>query len=227
MKQFILLTLSILYIQFSNAQINEIGVFGGGSNFIGDIGSTQYIAPNAPSLGLVYKWNASPRHSWRASIVYSDLKAYDSDSDDPRRQQRDYYLDSNLLEISAGMEFTFLDFNLHSEDKLITPYLFSGISAVNYINYYYENALPIDQNKREWTFGIPMAIGIKSNFLGNFILSFEIGARYTFTDQIDGSFPENTSEDYSFGNINNNDWYVFTGFTLTYTFGEKPCYCID
>jgi hypothetical protein len=25
-----------------------------------------------------------------------------------------------------------------------------------------------------------------------------------------------------FGNINNNDWYVFSGLTLTYTFGEKP-----
>ena len=28
-----------------------------------------------------------------------------------------------------------------------------------------------------------------------------------------------------FGNTNNKDWYVFTGFTLTYTFGNKPCYC--
>ena len=28
-----------------------------------------------------------------------------------------------------------------------------------------------------------------------------------------------------FGNFNNNDWYVFSGFTLTYTFGRKPCYC--
>jgi hypothetical protein len=25
-----------------------------------------------------------------------------------------------------------------------------------------------------------------------------------------------------FGNINNNDWYVFSGLTLTYTFGENP-----
>jgi hypothetical protein len=24
-----------------------------------------------------------------------------------------------------------------------------------------------------------------------------------------------------FGNINNNDWYVFSGLTLTYTFGEN------
>ena len=28
-----------------------------------------------------------------------------------------------------------------------------------------------------------------------------------------------------FGNINNNDWYVFTGLTISFTFGDLPCYC--
>ena len=28
-----------------------------------------------------------------------------------------------------------------------------------------------------------------------------------------------------FGNINNNDWYVFSLINLSYTFGRKPCYC--
>jgi hypothetical protein len=30
-----------------------------------------------------------------------------------------------------------------------------------------------------------------------------------------------------FGNINNNDWYVFSGITLTYTLGLKPCHCAE
>jgi len=25
--------------------------------------------------------------------------------------------------------------------------------------------------------------------------------------------------------LNNNDWYTFSGVTVTYTFGRKPCYC--
>ena len=38
--------------------------------------------------------------------------------------------------------------------------------------------------------------------------------------------PENDNfETLRFGNLNSNDWYVFTGFTVTYTFGNKPCYC--
>ena len=27
------------------------------------------------------------------------------------------------------------------------------------------------------------------------------------------------------GEIYNNDWYVFTGLALSYTFGRQPCYC--
>jgi hypothetical protein len=78
------------------------------------------------------------------------------------------------------------------------------------------------------SFAIPMMVGVKSNILKNFVLGIEVGARYTFTDNLDGSNPKNENlEPLKFGNINSNDWYVFTGFTLTYTFTEKPCYCAD
>ena len=51
------------------AQIHEIGVFLGGSNYIGDIGPTTYVAPNNLAFGLLYKWNKSARHSWRISYT--------------------------------------------------------------------------------------------------------------------------------------------------------------
>lgn len=228
MRHLTLLIISILSIQFSHSQIFEIGGFAGGSNLIGDVGATDYINPNAPALGLLFKWNRSKRHSWRASLIYSDLKAYDSKSDDPRRIQRDYDFDSNLLEISAGMEFTFMDFNLHSGRTVATPYLYSGISVAKHDNYYFLNGIQTSENTSSWAYGIPMALGFKTNILGNFILGLEVGARYTFSDEIDGSMPDDQwRSQYRFGNINNNDWYVFSGITLTYTFGENPCYCVD
>jgi hypothetical protein len=59
------------------------------------------------------------------------------------------------------------------------------------------------------------------------IVALEMGA-LTLTDNLDGSNPKKESlKSSQFGNINNNDWYVFSGLTLTYTFGEKPCYCAD
>jgi hypothetical protein len=55
-----------------HAQIHEVGVFLGGSNY-GDIGPTTYISPNRPAIGVLYKWNKSPRHSYRFSYTQSKI----------------------------------------------------------------------------------------------------------------------------------------------------------
>ena len=44
--------MSVFCFQFSQAQIFEIGVFAGGSNFIGDVGATNYISPNQFANGI-------------------------------------------------------------------------------------------------------------------------------------------------------------------------------
>jgi hypothetical protein len=212
--------------EVSFSQIHEIGGFIGGSNFIGDVGATNYISPNQLAIGGVYKWNRSPRHSFRASIIYSELEGTDSKSDDPRRKQRNYEFNNKIIEISAGMEFTFFDFDLHTGKKLGTPYLYTGISVAHHDNYYFLNDLYTPENTSSWAYGIPMVLGFKTTFTDDLILGIEVGARYTFSDEIDGSVPDDPfREPYRFGNLNNNDWYVFSGITLTYTFGINPCYC--
>lgn len=216
----------ILGVQLNYSQIHEIGGFIGGSNFIGDVGATNYISPNQLAIGGIYKWNRSPRHSYRVSLIYTELKALDEKSDDPRRVQRDYSFKGKLIEISAGMEFTFFDYDLHSGKRLGTPYLYTGISVANHKNYYFLNGVQTDENTSSWAYGIPMVLGFKSTFTDNLILGVEVGARYTFSDEIDGSVPDDPyRQQYRFGNVNNNDWYMFSGITLTYTFGINPCYC--
>lgn len=227
MKYFFLLLLSAFITSNVDAQIYEVGVFAGGSNFIGDVGATDYIAPNQAAFGALFRWNRSTRHSFRASLIFTDLKGVDAKSDDPRRKQRGYEFDTSILELSAGMEFTFLDFDLHSIGIKGTPYLYSGISLAHHNNYYFSSTGQLtSENTSSWAFGIPMAIGYKSNISHHFVLGAEIGARYTFSDELDGSVPDSIDrESLSFGNTNNTDWYMFTGITLTYTFGRRPCYC--
>lgn len=226
MRYIIILFITVFGLNLSHSQIHEVGLFLGGSNFVGDVGATDYISPNQLAIGGVYKWNQSPRYSWRASIIFTELEGIDNKSDDPRRIKRGFEFKTDMIEISAGMEFTFFDFDLHSGKKLTTPYLFGGISVAHHDDYYFLNGMQANSNTSSWDFGIPMALGIKSTFLDNFILSLEVGLRYTFSDNIDGSLPEDAAlKQYKFGNINNNDWYVFTGVTITYTFGFKPCYC--
>lgn len=228
MKYLILFLISMFFIQTGQSQIYEIGVFVGGSNVIGDVGATDYISPNQSAFGGIFKWNRSPRHSFRASIIYANIEGQDSKSDDPRRIERGYSFKNSLFEISAGMEFTFLDFNLHDGTKKATPYLYTGISMAKHDNYYFKsNGVYTSEDTKSWAYGIPMVLGFKSNILENFIFGFEVGARYTFSDELDGSVPDskNLIENHSLGNTNSNDWYVFSGFTITYTFGVKPCYC--
>jgi len=216
----------VLYCHLSHSQIYEVGVFVGGSNFIGDVGATNYISPNRAAFGGIVKWNRSPRHSFRLSLVFTDLKAEDSKSDDPRRAERDYSFTSSIFEISGGMEFTFFDFNLHGDGNKSTPYIYTGLSFANYDNFYFRNDILTSENGSSWAVGIPMTLGFKTTLTNHIILAAEIGARYTFTDEIDGSTPDSKFlQNYRFGNINNNDWYTFTGVTLTYTFGRRPCYC--
>ena len=77
---------------------------------------------------------------------------------------------------------------------------------------------------------IPFILGFKLNPNPLFVIGVEMGARYTLTDNLDGSNPENEFADvptYKFGNISNNDWYIFTGLTISFTFGDLPCYCKD
>lgn len=223
----IFLFIFILGLTKLNAQIHEVGVFLGGSNYIGDVGKANYVNPNELAYGLIYKWNKSPRHSWRISYTQSKITANDLDSEVPGRFKRGYDFENNIKELSLGLEFNFFDFNLHNFDKLVTPYVYSGLSYTNYDELYVINGVSkIDKN--QGTFAIPMIVGVKSNIMPNLILGVEVGARYTMTDNLDGSLPKNENlEPLKFGNINSKDWYVFSGFTLTYTFGEKPCYCAD
>ena len=80
----------------------------------------------------------------------------------------------------------------------------------------------IDYNKNKWK--LTFSDG-DNKFYDNLILSLEIGARYTFSDKIDGNSVISDDLNYNFGNINNKDWYMFSNFSLTYTFGRNPCYC--
>jgi hypothetical protein len=222
----IFLVLFLISLSSSKAQIHEVGVFLGGSNFIGDVGSTTYVNPNEFAYGLLYKWNKSPRHSWRASYVQSKLTSRDADSDMKSRKERDYSFENSVKELSLGLEFNFLDFNQHDMTKKITPYIYSGVSYTRYDGLYFAGENYPKTEKKYGALAIPMTIGVKAKVLDHWVIGIEAGARYTFKDDIDGSNP--TSDKLShlkFGNINSTDWYVFSGMTLTYTFGNKPCYC--
>ncbi|MDG1570941.1 DUF6089 family protein [Robiginitalea sp. M366] len=221
---------SALFLLLFNAlqgQTYELGLFGGGANNIGDIGRMTYVAPSGPAFGAVFKWNRSKRYAWRAHMMYGTFTADDQKSDLPSRQQRGLRMENRILEFSGGLEFNFVEYNLHQLGTAFTPYLYTGVTYFRYDFDYFDAGFQQQTNQRDGAFAIPMVAGAKYRLNQFLILGAEVGARYTFTDNLDASNPEGTNyepfSDGPFGNVFSDDWYVFSGVTLTFTFGRKPC----
>lgn len=214
----------LLWLYGANGQTYEVGLYGGGMNAIGDVGSTSYIAPNGPAIGGIFKWNKSKRYAWRATLIYGSFELDDQQSDLASRQQRGFALDNSVLEASAGLEVNFVEYNLHRLGPAFTPYLYTGLTYFRYGYNYFDAGQLMELDQREGSLAIPMTVGAKMRLNRFLLLGAEVGARYTFTDNLDGSNPEGSNyEPFRFGNIFSDDWYVFSGITLTYTFGRDPC----
>ncbi|MCG9971515.1 DUF6089 family protein [Christiangramia crocea] len=231
MRYIIAFVVMAFFTSSTYSQQVEVGAFAGGANFIGDVGRTNYILPNTPVGGVIAKWNRSTRHALRLTLLYAEISADDTKSDDTRRQQRGYSFENTIAEASLGIEFNFWEYDLSEALPQTSPYLYTGITYFRADHLWLKNGRGgnLVNQGTNWSFAIPMVMGYKEAVTENIIAAFEIGARYTFTDNLDGSWPEEYLDrrdpDREFGNRNTNDWYMFTGLTLTFTFGRKPCYC--
>jgi hypothetical protein len=194
----------------------------------------NYIAPSGPAFGALFKWNKSKRYAWRGHVIHGSFTADDTKSNMPSREQRKLKMDQSVLEFSAGLEFNFVEYNLHKLGPAFTPYLYTGITYFRYeYKYFSPDQAPNDDGtigpstifgQTDGSMAIPMTAGAKFRLSQYLILGAEIGARYTFTDNLDASNPEGTQfEDFRLGNVFSDDWYVFSGITLTFAFGRKPC----
>ena len=71
-----------------------------------------------------------------------------------------------------------------------TPYIYTGISMINHPNFYFSSTDLVSEKTRSNAFGIPITLGFKTTLTPHIIIALEVGARYTFSDNIDGSDPE-------------------------------------
>ena len=217
----------------TSAQFHEIGVFLGGSNYIGDVGTDRYLDPNELAYGVIYKWNVTERYSFRGGFTFTTLKENEFNNNEISRFRRSYKVENSLQEFTGGIEINFKEFNLHDPKLSFTPYVFYGLSYFRYDQYYLTPNGPTSPPSynnfgKDEEIALPLIIGFKVNPNPFFVIGFEIGARYSLTDNLDGSNPQNqfaNNLEYKFGNIANNDWYIFTGITISFTFGDLPCYC--
>lgn len=239
-----ILVLSIIVWNDIYAQDNEIGVFFGGTNYIGDVGPTTFINPFSKDnvnedqknmsngvIGILYKKNFSNRFALRLGYNYAEIQSSDFwKGSSNYRLERGKYFKNNLHELHIGLDFNFLEFETSSNDFEFTPYIHTGLSLIRYDALHY----PIGINRaqsygKDNDLAFPITVGLKlkpSNFI---VVGLEISAKHSFTENLDGSFPQfedsNLYSQRPFGSNLSQDWYVYSGITLTYLFGTYECDC--
>ena len=227
-----------------SSQDNEIGLFFGGTNYIGDVGPTTYVNPflvknsvdNGKSsfttaIGIFYRKNFSNRFGLRLGLNIADIESSDLwNGSKNYRIERGKSFKNNLQEFHVGIDFNFMEFETSSNDFEFTPYIHTGLSLIRYDALHYPLGINEAQSYgRDNDLAFPITVGLKLKPLKYFVLGLEISAKHSFTENLDGSYPKfedsNLYSQRPFGSNLSQDWYVYSGITLTYLFGSYECDC--
>ncbi len=215
-----------LFFGFSlaQAQLNEIGFFGGGNSFMGDIGEEKFYTPEGWYGSVYYSRNLNPWMSFRLGGMYSKLHLDDARAVSAGRNNRNWQADISTLQINLFFEYNFLPLNPYKRPKTLisTPYLATGITGFqNTTQTLLGNTGNIAVS--QMYFSIPMVFGIKFSVSRNIKFHWEFAAYYHLSDNMDGSHTADTFP-VPLTNRNSNDWYLTSGVGISFGFGKMPCY---
>lgn len=179
----------------------EIGFYGGGSYYIGDINPGKHFVYSKPAFGLIYRYNLSTRHSFRATAFYGNVYGDDANATDMTQVNRNLSFRSKILELAVGYEIDLFKYRINDMKYPISPYFFYQIAytRMNPVTDYNGNEIALQPlgtegqgtaitNKRNYSLNqitIPLGIGLKVNIRKRLAVSFEYGIRKTFTDYLD------------------------------------------
>lgn len=198
MRKFIssaILFLSIINIQ---AQNFRVVVFGGVSNYQGDLQAKKYTFDQAhPAFGFGGLYEINDKLFVRANTTFGTVSANDKYSKDINILERNLNFTSPITDINLGLEYDILSLYEHS----VTPYIFAGVSVFHFNPYTTDTAgkrvylQPLGtegegfyqgRSKYDLTqIAIPFGGGLKFAISDDVRLGVEVGLRKLFTDYLD------------------------------------------
>ncbi|MDX2045263.1 MAG: DUF6089 family protein [Chitinophagaceae bacterium] len=182
------------------AQKLNIELFGGFSNYQGDLQAKKYTlnqAKLAVGLGLSYK--VTSHFSIRGTLNTGKIQAEDKKSNSQLLRKRNLGFRSPILDASLVGQYHLFDL----EYKRFTPYAMAGVSLFRFKPHTFDtlgnkiNLQPLstegqglpqypDRKPYQLTqFAIPLGVGVKFVVSETVTLGWEIGLRKTFTDYLD------------------------------------------
>jgi hypothetical protein len=218
---------SILFIflcfTFKNATAQS-KEFGGGLasfNYTGDLIRSYSIANQSIAGNVYYVRNFKDGWSGKLNLTAGRIKGSDQDPIDPQAQIRNASFLDFLTEISGQVNYEFLDFRSGKSLVNFTPYLTVGAG------FFLINRVEKNDSYSDIQLMIPFGGGVKYSLSPLWTLNFEFSARKLFYDYLDNIseqvITDKRNSDFQFGDWNDNDWYFFTGISLSYTFWGVDC----
>ncbi|MFN0276328.1 MAG: DUF6089 family protein [Chitinophagales bacterium] len=186
-----------------NAQYFEVGLFGGASNYQGDLAPFAFT-PKETHLAYGYftKFNFNKYASLKISGYYGEISGDDKNSKNEWRLRRNLSFRSEIWELSTFAEINLTGFDPHSRKKLLSPYAFIGFGVFHfnpqafYEGQWYDlqplgtegqgtSAYPDRDKYKLMSFSFPMGLGFKGSITEHWNVALEMGWRKTFTDYLD------------------------------------------
>lgn len=196
--------LSILTTGTLLGQNIEFGIYGGVSNYIGDVSEQKMRGDQYhPSAAVMGRYNYTQRVTFKGLIAYGKVSGADSLASNVKNKIRNTNFTSDIFEFSAQVEYNLVPNNLSSRGgRPFIPYLFGGIGIFHYNpkttylgNEYELQPLGTEgQGTTQYnelkkydltTVCVPIGIGIKKRVSRSFVVGVEAGFRFTFTNYID------------------------------------------
>ncbi len=194
-----LLLVAMLSPLLTQAQWN-VNLFGGFSNYNGDLQSQNYTTQQAHlSFGAGIQYDLNPHFALLSNLTYGKVGAADSYSPFADLRARNLSFQTDIGELNVLLEYDLFDIRNHR----VTPYVFVGAAVYHFNPYAYDTTgkkvylrplstegegLPQYPGRKEYALtqmAIPFGAGIKFRISDKVTLSYEIGLRKLFTDELD------------------------------------------
>ncbi|NDF60464.1 MAG: hypothetical protein EB100_05225 [Crocinitomicaceae bacterium] len=183
---------------------SELGLAAGAMYYIGDLNPTNHFINYKPAFSFFYRYNYTSRVALRGQFLLGSI--YGNDASDPSHLgatyvNRNLSFNSDIYEVSADIQFSYLPFQIGHKKYRGTGYLFSGIAYFQmnpYLNYLGDRIelrtlgtegqnTPLNSEGyySQNQFALPVGLGFKYGIGSMFSIGMEYGMRFVFTDYLD------------------------------------------
>lgn len=125
MRYSLLLLFFLMFFSSASAQDLEVGLFGGGSYYLGDVNPSGHFKGTQLAYGLLARYNIDSR--WAVKLSGTRGKITGNASSTWFLPNRNLQFESPVTDISAVAEFNFLPYFTGSKMNFITPFVYAGI----------------------------------------------------------------------------------------------------